>query len=161
MTILGIDPGTSTTGFGIIKKEGNNNFLIIDYGVITTPAKIPTEEKLLMITADLKTILSKHKPDLVGIEKLFFQNNQKTAMAVAESRGAILYVLASAQIKIREFTPLQVKNRLCGYGKADKKQVQFMVKKIFNLQSIPQPDDAADAIAVALCTATDQALKTL
>ena len=151
MIILGIDPGTATTGFGIIQKKANNTFAILDYGVINTKTTSSDADRLKIIANDLNSLIKKYKPTLVGVEKLFFNSNQKTAMTVSQARGAILLTFAQHNLNILEFTPLQVKNRLCGYGKAEKKQVQFMVKQIFKLSKIPKPDDAADALAIALC----------
>lgn len=151
MIILGIDPGTATTGFGLIQKKANNTFALLDFGVISTKATSSDADRLKTIVNDLVVLIKKYKPELVAIEKLFFNSNQKTAMTVSQARGAILLTLAQHNLKVLEFTPLQVKNRLCGYGKAEKKQVQFMVKQIFKLSKIPKPDDAADAIAIALC----------
>ncbi|MEZ4180558.1 MAG: crossover junction endodeoxyribonuclease RuvC [Candidatus Doudnabacteria bacterium] len=150
MVILGIDPGTATTGFGVIEKQ-NNKFLILEYGVINTDKSLPQAQRLQTIYDDLSLIIDKHQPIAVGIEKLFFSNNQKTAMTVSESRGVVLLKLQQKNIKIFEYTPLQVKNILCGYGQADKKQIQTMVQQTFGLQSLPKPDDAADALAIALC----------
>lgn len=154
MIILGIDPGTATTGFGIIAKTGrSNNFEVLDFGVISTPKGDSDAARLETIADDLKALIRKYKPDRVGVEKLFFTNNQKTAMAVSQARGVALLVSQREKLKIFEFTPLQVKNYLCGNGKADKRQVQFMVKQTFNLDRVPKPDDAADALAIALCAA--------
>src|SRR3989344_277256 len=154
MTILGIDPGTATTGYGIIKTgKRKDEFVIGDFGVISTKAKLPDAERLKILADDLTKIIKKYKPACVGVEKLFFTTNQKTVMAVSQARGVVLYIAQAHKIPILEFTPLQVKSFICGYGKADKKQVQYMVQKTFKLKSIPKPDDAADALAVALCAA--------
>ena len=154
MTILGIDPGTATTGYGIIKTgKRKDEFEIVDFGVISTKAKLPDAERLKILADDLSDIIKKHKPACVGVEKLFFTTNQKTAMTVSQARGVVLYIAQHNRIPILEFTPLQIKSFICGYGKADKKQVQYMVQKTFNLKSVPKPDDAADALAVALCAA--------
>ncbi len=153
MIILGIDPGTATTGYGIIKQHNNRlgEFEVIDYGVITTKKTETDAERLLAIATDLQNIIKQFKPHRVGVERLFFTNNQKTAMTVAQARGVALLTCAQARVSIFEFTPLQVKNTLCGYGQADKKQIQFMVQRTFNLKLLPKPDDAADALAIALC----------
>ena len=154
MIILGIDPGTATTGFGVIKKSGKaGSFEVLDFGVIATPKSDSDSQRLEIIAEDLKAIIRRFKPDRVGIEKLFFTNNQKTAMAVSEARGVALLVCRQAKINIFEFTPLQVKSNLCGNGQADKRQVQYMVKQTFKLDRVPKPDDAADALAIALCAA--------
>ncbi|MBI5530758.1 MAG: crossover junction endodeoxyribonuclease RuvC [Candidatus Doudnabacteria bacterium] len=154
MIILGIDPGTATTGFGIIKQDKTKNgFGILDFGVIATEKTLSDAERLNILGNDLEEILKKFKPDAVGIEKLFFTTNQKTVMTVSQARGVVLYLTQKYKLPIFEFTPLQVKSFICGYGKADKKQVQYVVQKTFQLKKIPKPDDAADALAIALCAA--------
>ena len=154
MTILGIDPGTATTGFGIIKQEKNKTeFRILEYGIISTDKKLSDSKRLCVLGVDLESLIKKYRPDAVGVEKLFFTTNQKTAMTVSQARGVVLYTSEKHHLPILEFTPLQVKNFICGYGKADKKQVQYVVQKTFGLKKIPKPDDAADALAIALCTA--------
>ena len=155
MIYLGIDPGTATTGFGIIEQKNSRKqeYTILEFGVITTSKTDSDAHRLQIIFDDLKNLLAAYKPKLVGMEKLFFANNQTTAMTVSQARGVALLACQQEQLPIMEFTPLQVKNTLCGYGKADKKQVQSMVQKTFNLKSIPKPDDAADALAIALCAA--------
>lgn len=150
MIILGIDPGTATTGFGIVKTH-NNNQTIVDFGVISTDKKLSDAQRLKILGDDLAELIKKFKPDAVGVEKLFFTTNQKTVMTVSQARGVVLYLAQTYNLPIFEFTPLQVKNFICGYGKADKKQVQFVIKKIFSLKQTPKPDDAADALAIALC----------
>jgi crossover junction endodeoxyribonuclease RuvC len=150
MTILGIDPGTATTGFGII-EQNKNQPLLVDFGVITTDKKLTDAERLEILAGDINQLIKKCKPDAVGIEKLFFTTNQKTVMTVSQARGAILLICQKHKIPILEFTPLQVKSFICGYGKAEKKQVQFVVQKTFKLKMPPKPDDAADALAIALC----------
>lgn len=154
MTILGIDPGTATTGFGIIKQEKNKTeFRILEYGIISTDKKFSDSKRLSILGGDLESLIKKYRPDAVGVEKLFFTTNQKTAMTVSQARGVVLYTSEKHHLPILEFTPLQVKNFICGYGKADKKQVQYVVQKTFGLKKIPKPDDAADALAIALCAA--------
>lgn len=155
MTILGIDPGTATTGFGILQQESahKQEFAILDFGVITTPKTETDATRLHMLFNDISALIKKYKPHKVGVEKLFFTNNQKTAITVAQARGIVLLACEQASLPITEFTPLQVKQTLCGYGKADKKQVQYMVQQTFKLKQLPKPDDAADALAIALCTA--------
>jgi crossover junction endodeoxyribonuclease RuvC len=155
MIILGIDPGTATTGFGIIEQQSKQKakYRILEFGVVSTSKKDSDEERLKILYEDINFLIKKYKPQKVGIEKLFFTTNQKTAMTVSQARGVVLLACALNNIKIKEFTPLQVKNILCGYGKAEKKQIQFMVKQTFELKTIPKPDDAADALAIALCAA--------
>jgi crossover junction endodeoxyribonuclease RuvC len=152
MTILGIDPGTATTGYGIIEVSKSNQPTLVDFGVIATDKKLSDAERLKILADDLLEIIAKHKPEAVGIEKIFFTTNQKTIITVTQARGVALYICQKHKLPIYEFTPLQVKNFICGYGKAEKKQVQYMVQKTFKLKSVPKPDDAADALAVALCT---------
>ncbi|MFH0739542.1 MAG: crossover junction endodeoxyribonuclease RuvC [bacterium] len=152
MTIMGIDPGTATTGFGIIKKD-RSNFLMLDYGVIATSPKETASKRLEKIFQEISLILKKHKPNLVVVEKLYFFKNLKTAMPVAEARGVILLATQQNKIKLIELTPLEVKMGICGYGRAEKQQVQKMVKEILKLEKIPKPDDSADALALAICGA--------
>jgi crossover junction endodeoxyribonuclease RuvC len=156
MIILGIDPGTATTGFGIIEKPAQKQPKAVDFGVISTPKELTDSQRLKLLADDLHTLIKTHKPERIGVEKLFFEKNQKTAMSVAQARGVVLLLAEEYRIPIFEYTPLQVKNRICGYGKADKKQVQFMVKQSFGLKTIPKPDDAADALAIALCTSMER-----
>lgn len=155
MNILGIDPGTATTGFGVIKqKDGlKSHYEILEFGVISTSKHESDHERLKTLYDDLVYIIKKYKPKKLGVEKLFFATNQKTAMTVSQARGVVLLAAVNHGLEIYEYTPLQVKNILCGYGKADKKQVQFMIKQTFGLKNTPKPDDAADALAIALCTA--------
>jgi crossover junction endodeoxyribonuclease RuvC len=155
MIILGIDPGTATTGYGLIKKTGKQapEYEIIDFGVINTVKTDSDAERLQILFSDLTAIIKKFKPVKIGVEKLFFTNNQTTAMAVSQARGVVLLASQQAGLEITELTPLQIKNTLCGYGKADKKQVQAVVQQTFKLKNVPKPDDAADALAIALCTA--------
>ncbi len=150
MKILGIDPGTATTGFGLIeqRKEG---LKALDFGCIKTPAKTPLAERLNQIHKDLKEIIQETKPDVLAVEELFFFKNVKTAISVAQARGVVLQTAKEAGLDIFEFTPLQVKQAVTGYGRADKQQVQKMVQIIFGLSKLPRPDDAADALAVAFC----------
>lgn len=152
MIICGIDPGTATTGFGAIKKKGDD-LLLIDYGVISTNPKDQPAKRLQTLYQEINRLIKKFKPNLVVIEKLYFFKNLKTAMPVAEARGVILLAIQKYKIKIIELTPLEVKMGVCGYGRADKKQIQKMVKEILALKEIPKPDDAADALAAAICGA--------
>ncbi|GAC1412838.1 MAG: crossover junction endodeoxyribonuclease RuvC [Candidatus Doudnabacteria bacterium] len=153
MVILGIDPGTATTGYALIKKEKDNTYRILDFGVIETQKKLSDSARLSEMQKDLKKIISKHKPSRAGVEKLFFEKNVTTAMSVSQARGVILLTLEQNGVELHEFTPLQVKSMICGYGKAEKRQVQLMIQKTFNLKSLPKPDDAADALGIALCAA--------
>jgi crossover junction endodeoxyribonuclease RuvC len=150
--IIGIDPGIADTGYGIIKKNGSD-LTLIDYGSIKTSSKLVLSQRLFDLSKELKEILAKYQPEFCVIEQLFFCNNEKTALIVGQARGVALLTLFEAQIKIMELTPLQVKQGITGYGKADKKQIQQMVKIILKLKEIPKPDDAADALAMAICGA--------
>lgn len=152
MIILGIDPGLAIMGYGIIHYEGNR-FRSIDYGAITTPSTMPTPIRLKKIYEDLNEIMVKHSPDVVAIEELFFNTNVKTALLVGHARGVAVLSAANNNKEIFEYTPLQVKQGVVGYGRADKGQVQQMVKTLLNLSNVPKPDDVADALAVAICHA--------
>ncbi|MDQ3018461.1 MAG: crossover junction endodeoxyribonuclease RuvC [bacterium] len=158
MTYLGIDPGTATTGFGVIEKRKSNSqeFKILNFGVISTKKTESDAKRLHILFNDITALIKEYKPSIVGIEKLYFTSNQTTAMTVSQARGVVLLACEQSELQILEFTPLQVKSTLCGYGKADKKQVQKMVQITFGLKEIPKPDDAADALAIALCAATWQ-----
>lgn len=150
MKALGIDPGTATTGYGILDETGDT-VKVIDYGCIKTSKNEPSQKRLEKICKDLKKIISKHKPNCVVVERLFFGNNAKTAMSVGQARGVILLAASQSGVDIAEYTPMEVKMAITGYGRADKKQVQQMVKRLLKLKVMPKPDDAADALAVALC----------
>lgn len=150
MLVLGIDPGTAITGFGLVKKvQGGEK--PISYGVIRTSSAMEMPQRLAKIYREYNQLLDEYKPDAVAIEQLFHHKNAKTVITVAQSRGILLMAAALRDITIIEYTPLQVKQAVTGYGKADKKQMQIMVQKILGLKVPPQPDDAADALAIALC----------
>jgi crossover junction endodeoxyribonuclease RuvC len=153
MRILGIDPGTATTGYGILDEDESGQLQTVQYGVITTAAGLPAETRLVQIYQQLNDLILLHQPACAAVEKLFFQTNAKTAMAVSQARGVILLALAQAGLEIYEYTPLEVKQAITGYGSADKKQMQQMVQMILQLDRIPHPDDAADALALAICMA--------
>lgn len=159
MVILGIDPGTATTGFGII-DHAKTQAKLVDFGVIATKKGLSDVSRLEILAGDLKQLIKKYKPAAVGVEKLFMSSNQKTVMTVSQARGVVLLVCQQQGLPIFEFTPLQVKNFICGYGKADKKQVQYIVQKTFKLKTVPKPDDAADALAIAVCAGHYFALST-
>ena len=150
MIILGIDPGIATMGYGILKTEKGRTE-VLDYGVVVTPKEESTPVRLAMLEKGICTIIEKYKPDEVAIEELFFNKNVKTAIIVAQARGAILLTCIKQCGRLYEYTPLQIKQGLTGYGRAEKSQIQYMVKMLLNLKEIPKPDDAADALAVALC----------
>ncbi len=156
MIILGIDPGTAIVGWGIIDTGASHNVekaVCLGYGVITTDKSMSDSLRLVAIASGLEGVLKEYTPNLVGVEKLFFSNNQKTVMTVSQARGVILLVLEQQGVPLLEFTPLQVKQALTGYGRAEKSQMQQMTKLLLKLPSIPQPDDAADALAIALTAA--------
>lgn len=150
MIILGIDPGLATAGFGVIEKAGDNN-KALDYGVISTPKDLSLTERLKIIEDNFVSLIEKFKPTDIAVEELFFAKNVKTALNVAHARGVILLCANKYCQNVFEYTPLQIKQGLTGYGRADKNQIQQMVKILLNLKTIPSPDDAADALAVALC----------
>ena len=150
MRILGIDPGLAIVGWAVLDSE-RGNLRPVAFGAITTPAHTDIEARLLMIKNDLETIIDKYHPDEMAIEELFFNTNITTGIAVAEARGVILCTAHSKGVKISEYTPLQVKQAVVGYGKAEKKQVIAMVTSILKLKSPPKPDDTADAVAIAIC----------
>ena len=151
--ILGIDPGIADTGYGIIQKDKSNNLSCIDYGSIKTLAKIEMPERLEIINKELSKIIKKYKPNLIAVEQLFFCKNVKTALAVGQARGVVMLTARQNRIPTVEFTPLQVKQAVAAYGQASKLQVQKMVKLLLNLPELPKPDDAADALAIAICAA--------
>ncbi|MCC5911550.1 MAG: crossover junction endodeoxyribonuclease RuvC [Clostridiaceae bacterium] len=152
MIILGIDPGIAIMGYGVISYKGNR-FEVLDYGAITTDSKTPTPQRLKIIYDELTTIIEKYDPEAVVIEELFFNTNVKTALLVGHARGVAVLAGANNNKSIYEYTPLQVKQGVVGYGRAEKNQVQQMIKMILNLDKVPKPDDVADALAVAVCHA--------
>lgn len=158
MRILGIDPGYAILGYGIIDVTGNR-FSAVDYGSIMTDASIDMTSRLQSIYENLTNLINTYKPDEASIEELFFNNNAKTAILVGEARGVALLACANGGLPIGEYTPLQIKQALVGYGRADKKQVQFMVKTMLNLAQVPKPDDTADALAAAICHAHSKGKK--
>lgn len=150
MRILGIDPGTGILGFGIIDYH-KSKLTLVDAGVIRTPVNHPDAERLLIIYDELKQLIEEFKPEVMSVEKLFFAQNVTTAMTVAQARGVVLLLGQQYKLGLHEFTPLQIKQAITGYGKADKKQMQEMVRVLLQLKEVPQPDDAADALAAAIC----------
>ena len=150
LRVLGLDPGTATTGWAVIEeKEGK--LVPLAFGHISTEKNTAESKRLLEINQDVLQIIKKYKPEEAAVEKLFFFKNKKTIIAVGQSRGSLLLTLEENRVKVFGYTPLQVKQALTGYGRAEKKQVQLMVKNILNLKSVPKPDDTADAIAIAVC----------
>ena len=148
--ILGIDPGYAIVGYGILSYDGYK-FRPLGYGAITTQAGVDFNLRLLDIYNDMKTVINTYKPDVMSIEKLFFNTNQKTGIDVAQARGVIILAAAQCGIPVYEYTPLQVKQSVVGYGRAEKKQVMEMTRSILGLGSVPKPDDTADALALAIC----------
>jgi crossover junction endodeoxyribonuclease RuvC len=152
MRILGIDPGIATIGFGLVESE-RGRVHMVTYGAITTPAGLPLSRRLLQIDRDMEELIGQLKPDVISIEELFFNTNITTGIAVAHGRGVILCAAERCGIPLYEYTPSQVKQAVVGYGKAEKRQVMQMVKMILKLKAVPRPDDAADALALAICHA--------
>jgi crossover junction endodeoxyribonuclease RuvC len=150
--ILGIDPGYAITGFGVIRYE-NKRLQVLDYGIIKTDATTPFPERLLAIDQALAELNSRHRADCFVVEELFFSRNTTTAIGTAQARGVAVVAAARSGVPVYEYTPMQVKLAVTGYGKAEKKQIQEMVRVLLNLKKIPRPDDAADALAVAICHA--------
>ena len=148
--VLGIDPGTATTGFGLVRELDDGSLQSVDYGIITTPKDTPAHHRLAQLYHELQALFSRHHPDSVAVEKLFFQRNISTAIAVGQARGVVMLAIAQANLDVGEYTPNEVKQAVVGYGSADKKQVQEMVRVLLSMPSIPKPDDAADALAIAI-----------
>lgn len=160
MRILGIDPGTATVGWGILEVNGGT-MTAVAYGHIATSPALPLSERIAEIARDLREISKQYSPEEASVEKIFFFKNQKTVIAVSQARGAILLTLETLGIRLFEYTPLQVKQSLTGYGRAEKKQMQIMIKSILKLSEIPKPDDVADALALALCHANSREMNAL
>jgi len=160
LRVLGVDPGTAIVGWAIL-EENCGEITPIAFGHISTDKKQTTSERLLEIANDLEDIIRKHKPDEAAVEDLFFFKNAKTVIKVGQARGAILLTLERLNVIIDEYTPLQVKQAITGYGRAEKKQIQTMIKNILKLKEIPKPDDTADAIAIALCHLHSRKMKNL
>ena len=150
MRILGIDPGYAILGYGVIEKTGNH-FRALDYGAVTTDKDMAMPDRLEHLYVSLREIIREQEPDVASIEQLYFNNNAKTAINVGQARGVAVLACVQGGIEVAEYTPLQIKQALVGYGRADKKQVQFMVKTMLNLAEVPKPDDTADALAAAIC----------
>jgi crossover junction endodeoxyribonuclease RuvC len=148
--VLGIDPGTAITGYGLV-REDEEGLALVRCGVITTPADQPLPQRLQTIYRGLAAVIGQHQPDQVAVEELFFSRNVRTALSVGQARGVVLLAAAEAGLPLHEYKPLEVKQTVAGYGGADKRQVQEMVRLLLQLEQIPEPDDAADAVAVAVC----------
>jgi crossover junction endodeoxyribonuclease RuvC len=151
MLALGVDPGTAITGFGLVSETDDGRLIAIDYGVIRTSQDETAGKRLSSIYSRLKEIIDLHHPESGAVEKLFFQRNVTTALSVGQARGVVLLAMAEFGLITAEYTPMEVKQAVCGYGGAGKNQIQQMVKVLLSLDTIPQPDDAADALAVAIC----------
>ena len=152
MRVLGIDPGTGRTGYGLVEREGTR-LQAIDYGCIETPAGMALSERLLEIHSALENLIEAHEPTYLSVERLFFNRNVQTAFAVGQARGVVLLTAAMHGIPVYEYTPNEVKIAVTGYGRAAKDQVQRMVQVVLGLPEIPRPDDTADALAIAICLA--------
>ncbi len=150
MRILGVDPGTGLLGFGVIDYQPGGNINLVDGGVIKTPANSPDSDRLFTIYKELTEIIKTHKPDAMSVEKLFFAKNVTTAMSVSQARGVVLLCGKQNSLDLAEYTPLQIKQALTGYGRAEKKQIQEMVRVLLRLKETPKPDDCADALAAAI-----------
>jgi crossover junction endodeoxyribonuclease RuvC len=151
MLAIGIDPGTAITGYGLVRQSEAGELLAVDWGVILTPAKMPLADRLGQIHQSLTDLIHEHQPASAAVESLFFQRNVRTAMSVGQARGVVLLALQQAGIPTFDYNPNQVKQAVSGYGAADKHQMQQMVFSLLNLAELPKPDDAADALAVAIC----------
>ncbi|HIQ01960.1 MAG TPA: crossover junction endodeoxyribonuclease RuvC [Anaerolineales bacterium] len=150
MRVLGVDPGTATTGYGVV-EEAEEGLQALAYGVVTTPAGQPLPERLQTIYREIVRLVREWEPDEAAVEELYFSANVRTAMSVGQARGVVLLALADAGLAVAEYSPLAVKQALTGYGRADKRQMQGMVRMLLGLPEVPRPDDAADALAVAVC----------
>lgn len=155
MKILGIDPGYATTGFGLIEAD-RGTYHLLQYGVVTTPKELPFQQRLVMLYDDLMRLVEVTKPDAAAVEELFWGHNITTGIGVSHGRGVILLALAKSNVPSFEYTPMQVKQAVVGYGKAEKHQVMEMTKRMLHMEQVARPDDAADAIAIALCHARSQ-----
>jgi crossover junction endodeoxyribonuclease RuvC len=151
MLVIGIDPGTASTGYGVIRQGEDGDLELVDYGVIATPAGKPMPDRLCSLHEELGKLLALHQPQSGAVEKLFYQRNVSTAISVGQARGVSLLAFAEAKIPVDEYNPRVIKQSVTGYGNAEKRQVQEMVRSLLGMQELPRPDDAADALAVAIC----------
>jgi crossover junction endodeoxyribonuclease RuvC len=161
MLVIGIDPGTAITGYGLVRECEDGSLEVVDFGAIITPGDLPMAERLNQLHKRLTEILLLHRPDSGAVEKLFFQRNVTTALTVGQARGVVLLALAQKNLPVDEYTPMEVKQAVAGYGGAGKQQVQQMVKALLGLPEPPRPDDTADALAVAICHLHSSKLKSL
>lgn len=150
MLVLGIDPGTATTGYGVVRELPNGDLGAVDYGVITTPAHTPMPDRLHQLYNAMVALIARHRPDAAAVEALYFGKNVTTAITVAQGRGVILLALAQAGLPVREYTPAEVKQTIAGYGNAEKEQMQEMIRQLLSLDELPRPDDAADGLGLAI-----------
>ncbi len=150
MRVLGIDPGTAITGYGVVQEHDDGALEAIAYGVVRTPARHPMAERLQMLYEQISALIHEHQPDAAAVETLYFGRNVTTAITVAQGRGVVLLALAQAGVPIHEYKPAEIKQAIAGYGNADKSQVQEMIRRLLALESIPKPDDAADGLGVAI-----------
>lgn len=160
MLTLGLDPGTATTGYGLVRTEGDRS-QVVEYGAITTPAKQPLGRRLQLLYAGVSGLIEAFRPDEAAVEQLFFSRNVTTALAVGHARGVLLLALADAGVPAFEYTPAQIKQAIVGYGRGRKEQIQEMVRILLGMEEIPTPDDAADALAIAICHANSQRMRRL
>jgi crossover junction endodeoxyribonuclease RuvC len=151
MLAIGIDPGTATTGYGFVQLTDNGKLELVDYGVITTPSNMQMSDRLQQLHTQLSQLLTLHRPNSGAVEKLFFQRNVSTAISVGQARGVTLLALAEAGVEVAEYSPREIKQAIVGYGGAEKRQIQQMVGTLLEMEVIPHPDDAADALAIAIC----------
>lgn len=159
MLVIGIDPGTALTGYGLVRRTSGSEIELVEYGVIRTSARKPMTERLVKLHSELEALLKRHQPEEAAVERLFFQKNVTTAISVGQARGVVLLSLAAAGLAVEEYTPQDIKLAVTGYGAADKGQMQRMVKMLLTMDQLPKPDDAADALAVAICHAHSAALQ--
>ena len=153
MRTLGIDPGTATMGWGVVEDDGEGGLRLVDFGALTTSKDLPLAQRLQLLHRGLVEVIARYRPDAAAVEELFFSKNVTTALAVGHARGVTLLALADLDVPVREYKPMEVKQAVAGYGKADKRQMQDMVRMTLGLDTIPRPDDAADALGVAICHA--------
>ena len=151
MLVLGLDPGLATTGYGLVTESSSGDLALVEYGTIITPAGQPMPDRLLTIDRELGTLIERRRPDVAAVEELFFCRNVATALVVGQARGVVILAVARAGVPVCEYKPMAVKQAITGYGRAPKSQMQEMVRMLLNLDHIPQPDDAADAVAIAIC----------
>lgn len=161
MLVLGLDPGIAITGYGLVKESPSGDLSCVTYGTVTTPAGQPTPGRLLSIDRELGALIEKYEPDVVAVEELFFCRNVTTALIVGQARGVAILSAARAGVPVHEYKPAEVKQAVTGYGRAPKTQVQEMVRLLLNLEQVPQPDDAADAVAVAVCHVHNMRLESM